>query len=114
MDVSSHIMHKPAILMYLRMFDCDVRTYLNRANVVMVSITASIENDVPTKPMTLSEVSTSWFNLRGEALSKMAKCVRWLHSHTVTELLERPSFLRHPLSDHCPKLRMFSSSTLHT
>ena len=43
--------------------------------------------------------------LRGAALSNMAKCARWVHSHTVTEVLDRVSFLVQSLSDHCPELR---------
>ena len=55
---------------------------------------------------------TSLGSLRGFALSIMAKCVRWVHSHTVTEVLDRTSFLVQPLSDHCPTLRMLLPSEL--
>lgn len=48
----------------------------------------------------------------GAALSSMAKCVRWLHSHTVTETLESLSFLEQPLSDQPPMLKMKSSEEL--
>lgn len=36
------------------------------------------------------------------ALSNVAKCVRWVHSHTVLELLERLPFLEHPLVASVP------------
>ena len=58
--------------------------------------------------MATGEIDTlliSWERLRGAALSNMAKCVRWVHSHTVTEVLETVSFLVQSLSDHCPELR---------
>ena len=38
--------------------------------------------------------------------SKMAKCVRCVHSHTVTEAFDRDSFFEHPLSDQCPAVKM--------
>ena len=68
------------------------------------------ETVTPTYPMVTSERTTDSVTLRGAALSKMAKWVRWLHSHTVTEVLERLSFLSQPLSDHCPVLRMLQNS----
>ena len=76
----------------------------------MVSAMATREMDTPTYPIICRDSTTGAVKLEGAALSKMAKCVRWLHSHTVTELLERLSFLWHPLSDHCPLLRMEPSS----
>lgn len=42
----------------------------------------------------------------GTGLSSMAKCVRWEHSHTVTDTLESSLSLLHPLLDHWPMLRI--------
>ena len=52
--------------------------------------------------------------LRVEWARQCVEC-SWtsLHSHTVTEVLERLSDLLHPLSDHCPALRMPSSSSVN-
>ena len=58
--------------------------------------------------MATGEIDTlliSWERLGGALLSNMAKCVRWVHSHTVTEVLDRVLFLVQSLSDHCPELR---------
>ena len=85
------------------------QSYLKATNVKTVRAMATRETDTPTLPMTSNDNTTASVRLKGDALSKMAKCVRWLHSHTVTEVLERLSDLLHPLSDHCPALRMLLS-----
>ena len=83
----------------------DVLTYSRKRNVAMVSVMATREMDTPTYPMTCRDSVIARLVLRGAALSNMAKCVRWVHSHTVTEQLERSSFLEQPLSDHWPMLK---------
>ena len=44
------------------------------------------------------------------ALRRMAKFVRWLHSHTVIALVERLSFLEQPEVDQAPVLKILSPS----
>ena len=56
--------------------------------------------------MICRESWTSRETLSGAALSRMAKWVRWSHSHTVTEELERSGFSWQPLLDQFPSLRM--------
>ena len=73
-----------------------------------VNVMATSDTDTPTYPIICRESVTGGGRFKGRALSRMAKWVRWLHSHTVIEELERVSFLLHPLSDHCPTVRMAS------
>lgn len=69
-----------------------------------VKAMATTETDTPMYPMTCNESRTGGGTLRGSALNRIAKCVRWSHSHTVKEVLEMTSFLEQPLPDHCPIL----------
>ena len=71
-----------------------------------VSAMATSDMDTPTYPIICRESVTGGGGFKGRALSRMAKWVRWLHSQTVTEELERVSLLLHPSLDHCPTVRM--------
>ena len=71
----------------------------------MVSIRTTTETVTPKYPMTLRETETCGScDITGLALRRIAKCVRWVHSHTVERSDERASFLMHPLVDHSARL----------
>ena len=69
-----------------------IGNYLSALNVKTVRAMATSETATPTYPMISRERATDLEKLNGEALSNMAKCVRWVHSHTVKEVLDRTSF----------------------
>ena len=88
-----------------------IASYFIATNVIMVSAMATRETDTPTYPMTRRDKVTAGVMFKGRPLSRMAKWVRWSHSHTVTEEFE-VLVLTHPLSDHLPALRIPSPCEL--
>ena len=83
----------------------ELTTYLRSMNVIIVTVMATKDTVTPTYPMVCSDITALVERLRGTGLSNMAKCVRWLHSHTVRELFESVSILAQPSLDHCPLVR---------
>ena len=73
---------------------------------------ATRETDTPKYPMTSRESVIGVDTLKGAALNNIAKCVRWSHSHTVKEMLERMLFLEQPRTDHCPILSTLCSELI--
>ena len=86
--------------------------YFRNRNTNMVVAMAISETNTPIYP-TICKVNACWgVKVGGRALSKMAKLVRWLHSQTVMEDVERPSLTPHPSSDHSPSKRIASARSL--
>ena len=63
---------------------------------IMVVIIANTDILMPIYPMYIRDNCTGLENVGGFGLSKMAKCVRWLHPQTVLESEESSLMLEHP------------------
>lgn len=71
-----------------------------------VSPMATTDTATPTYPITLKLSCIEELKSGGLGLSNIAKLVRWLHSQTVLFSDDNVLFLKHPLSDQLPMVRI--------
>ena len=87
----------------------EIHAYLRKMKTKTVAAMATSEIDTPMYPVICKDKIFSCESLRGRALSKMAKWVRWLHLQTVMVELK---FVSQPSSDHCPEKRIAPARSL--